>query len=64
MAMNQSCYAFAPNSEQKVYFYYLAMLNAIAVVKGVSKSGVFDNIIVDTFKIITVYKPSTPSHLY
>jgi len=57
MAMNQSCYALVPKYDQDVYFFYLAMLNAITVVKGVSKSGVFDNIIVDTFNIIPIYFP-------
>lgn len=28
-----------------------------AYIKGVSKSGVFDNIIVDTFKIIPIFMP-------
>lgn len=57
MAMNQSCYAPVPKFSQKTYFFYLAMLNAITVVKGVSKSGVFDNIIVDTSKIISICFP-------
>ena len=61
MAMNQSCYALIPQFQQEVYFFYLAMLNAITVVKGVSKSGVFDNIIVDTFKIIPIYFPGEAS---
>ncbi len=57
MAMNQSCYALVPRFDQEVYFFYLAILNAIAIVKGVSKSGVFSNIIVDTFRIIPIYFP-------
>ncbi len=57
MAINQSCYALVPKFSQKIYFFYLAILNAITVVKGVSKSGGFDNIIVDTFKIISICLP-------
>lgn len=58
MAMNQSCYALIPKAKGKVYFFYLAMLNAVKIIKGVSKSGVFDNIIVDTFKIIPINLPN------
>lgn len=57
MAMNQSCYALVPKNGDKVFFYFLALKNTISYVKGVSKSGVFDNIIVDTFKIIPILVP-------
>lgn len=57
MAMNQSCYALLPKSEDDIYFFFYAMKNAISYVKGVSKSGVFDNIIVDTFKSIPLLIP-------
>ena len=33
------------------------MQNAISYVKGISKSGVFDNIIVDTFKVVPLLVP-------
>ena len=57
MAMNQSCYALLPKSNDKIYFYFLALKNAITYIKGISKSGVFDNIIVDTFKVIPISLP-------
>ena len=57
MAMNQSCYALRQKENEEVYFYYLAMQNAISYVKGISKSGVFDNIIVDTFKVVPLLVP-------
>ena len=57
MAMNQSCYALIPKLNLDIYFFYLAMRNAVSFIKGVSKSGVFDNIVVDTFKIIPIYFP-------
>jgi type I restriction enzyme S subunit len=60
MAMNQTCYALSPIEEGKAYFHFLSMKNAIAYIKGVSKSGVFDNIIVDTFKIIPIFMPPAP----
>lgn len=58
MAMNQSCYALRPKDKKSYFFYFLSMSNAIAQVKGVAKSGVFDNIIVDTFKIINLLIPN------
>ena len=58
MAMNQSCYALLPKSGQRIFFYYLVIKNAIIYLKGVSKSGVFDNIIIDTFKIVPVLLPN------
>jgi type I restriction enzyme, S subunit len=57
MAMNQSCYALVPKFDAEVYFFYLAVLNAIELIKGASKSGVFDNIIIDTFRIVPIYFP-------
>jgi len=57
MAMNQSCYALLPKKKGDIYFYFLSMKNAILYLKGVSKSGVFDNIIVDTFKIVPLLVP-------
>lgn len=57
MAMNQTCYALAPKNEKAIYFYFLSMKNAISYIKGISKSGVFDNIIVDTFKNVPILLP-------
>jgi type I restriction enzyme S subunit len=58
MAMNQSCYALLPKSGRDVYFYFLAIKTALSYIKGVSKSGVFDNIIVDTFKVVPILMPT------
>jgi len=59
MAMNQSCYALVPWNEGGVYFYFMAIRNAITYVKGVSKSGVFDNIIVDNRECLNRQPPRT-----
>lgn len=59
MAMNQSCYALLPKNKDEIYFYFLALKNAITYIKGISKSGVFDNIIVDTFKVIPILLPTS-----
>lgn len=58
MAMNQSCYALSPKSGKEVFFYFLAIKTALSYIKGVSKSGVFDNIIVDTFKVVPLLVPT------
>jgi type I restriction enzyme, S subunit len=57
MAMNQSCYALAMKTKGRVFYHFLTIRNAITYVKGVSKSGVFDNIIVDTFKTVPILMP-------
>jgi type I restriction enzyme, S subunit len=59
MAMNQSCYALFPQkSGVEPYFYFLALRDSIKYIKGISKSGVFDNIIIDTFNAIPMLTPS------
>ena len=50
MAMNQSCYALIPKSNNFRLFHFLALRDSVAVIKGTSNSGVFDNIITDSFK--------------
>ena len=62
MAMNQSCYALKPRQHCAVYFHYLAIRESIAYIKGVSKSGVFDNIVMDTFKNVPLLMPSPNLH--
>lgn len=57
MAMNQSCYALQPKRNDDAYFYFLAMRNSITYIKGVANSGVFDNIVVDTFKTVPMLLP-------
>lgn len=61
MAMNQSCYALAPKIAGPVCFHFLALKLAVSWIKGVSNSGVFDNIVVDTFKVVPILLP--PNHL-
>jgi type I restriction enzyme S subunit len=55
MAMNQSCYALT--SDHYIYFYFLSLKNKINIIKGISQSGVFDNIVTDTFKILKLMIP-------
>ena len=57
MAMNQSCYALKPKQSGSVYFHYLAIRESITYIKSVSKSGVFDNIVMDTFKNVPILMP-------
>lgn len=57
MAMNQSCYALAPKMAGPVFFHFMTIKGAINYLKGVSKSGIFDNIIVDTFKTVPILMP-------
>ena len=57
MAMNQSCYALQPKHASAVYFHYLAIRESIAYLKGISKSGVFDNIVMDTFRNVPLLMP-------
>lgn len=57
MAMNQSCYALVPKIDKKPYFVFAGLRCAVDVIKGVSNSGVFDNVVMDTFKIIPLVNP-------
>ena len=57
MAMNQSCYALVPKNRAHLYFVFVGLRCAVSVIKGVSNSGVFDNIVMDTFKIIPMIDP-------
>lgn len=57
MAMNQSCYALLPKNDEKPYFVFAGLRCAVNVIKGVSNSGVFDNVVMDTFKIIPLINP-------
>ncbi len=58
MAMNQSCYALTPSSDQEPFFHFMSLRAAVSHIKGVSKSGVFDNIVMDTFKIVPILLPT------
>jgi len=57
MAMNQSCYALVPKSGKHIYFHFLSMRDAVNIIKGTANSGVFDNIITDSFKQIKLFQP-------
>ena len=59
MAMNQSCYALVPKDRAHLYFVFVGLRCAVSVIKGVSNSGVFDNIVMDTFKIIPMIDPGS-----
>jgi type I restriction enzyme S subunit len=58
MAMNQSCYALVPKSRKFHNFYFLSLKSALSVIKGTANSGVFDNIIVDSFKNYEIVIPT------
>jgi type I restriction enzyme S subunit len=55
--MNQSCYALIPKVSSRLYFNFVGLRCAVNIIKGVSNSGVFDNIVMDTFKIIPMIDP-------
>ncbi|GAD22286.1 restriction endonuclease subunit S [Acidovorax sp. MR-S7] len=57
MAMNQSCYALAPKSGYDRLFLFLAIREAVEHFKQVASGGVFDAIVVDTFKTIPFILP-------
>jgi type I restriction enzyme S subunit len=57
MAMNQSCYALIGKNELSQLFLFCALGNAIDAFKGAANGGVFDAIVVDTFRYIPIVKP-------
>ncbi|RZK31908.1 MAG: restriction endonuclease subunit S, partial [Hymenobacter sp.] len=59
MAMNQSCYALRGKGNMSPLFLYLAMKDAVEVVKSKAVGSVFDAIVVDTFKQIPFLNPSS-----
>lgn len=60
MAMNQSCYALVPKvtSNLDQFFLFLSIENSIKNIKTMASGGVFDAIVVDTFKNIPFLYPS------
>lgn len=58
MAMNQSCYALAPKQPYDELFLFLAISDAVEHFKQVAVGGVFDAIVVDTFKVIPFVLPT------
>lgn len=57
MAMNQSCYALVPKKEVDELFLFMAVKDAVEHFKQVAVGGVFDAIVVDTFKVIPFVLP-------
>jgi type I restriction enzyme S subunit len=57
MAMNQSCYALAPKQDYDKLFLFAAIKDAVEHFKQVAVGGVFDAIVVDTFKVIPFVLP-------
>lgn len=58
MAMNQSCYALAPKDGLNNLFLFLGLEDGVEHLKGMASGGVFDTIIVDTFKFMPFIRPS------
>jgi type I restriction enzyme, S subunit len=57
MAMSQSCYALIGRNGIHQLYVYLATLNSFAALKQQASGAVFDAIIIDTFKRISVLVP-------
>ncbi|MDO4681934.1 MAG: restriction endonuclease subunit S [Lautropia sp.] len=57
MAMNQSCYALKPKINFDNLFLFMSINAAVSHLKQAATGGVFDTIIVDTFKTIPFTLP-------
>lgn len=58
MAMNQSCYALRAKLGIPQYFLFFAIKSSIDGFKGASNGGVFNTIIVDTFRFLPFILPT------
>ena len=58
MAMNQSCYALLPRDGIDNLFLFLALEDGVNHLKTMASGGVFDAIVVDTFKWMPFTYPS------
>lgn len=58
MAMNQSCYAVVPKQNLDNLFLFLSLKNAVEYVKQVATGGVFNAIVIETFKVIPFVQPT------
>lgn len=58
MAMNQSCYALKGKGSITEYFLFDSIKNIVDSFKGAASGGVFDTIIVDTFKFLPFTEPN------
>jgi len=59
MAMNQSCYALRGRNGMPPYFLYFSVKASVEAFKGASNGGVFNTIVVDTFKFLPFTLPPT-----
>jgi type I restriction enzyme S subunit len=57
MAMNQSCYALVAKDGLTQYFLFLSLNSTIGNFKSVASGGVFDTIVVDTFRYMPFVLP-------
>ncbi len=57
MAMNQSCYALVPKQDYDNLFLFVAIKDVVEHFKQVAVGGVFDAIVIDTFKVIPFVMP-------
>ena len=57
MAMNQSCYALRTKADASPFFVFCAMQAAVEHFKQAASGGVFDAIVVDTFRRIPMIWP-------
>ncbi len=57
MGMNQSCYALVPKGDMNNLFLFLALEERIAHLRAMASGGVFDAIVVDTFKKLPFSSP-------
>jgi type I restriction enzyme S subunit len=58
MAMNQSCYALAGKEGVSTYFLFFSVKASVDAFRGASNGGVFNTIIVDTFRYLPFIKPT------
>lgn len=58
MAMNQSCYALTGKEGITIYFLFFAVKASVEAFKGASNGGVFNTIVVDTFRYLPFTKPT------
>lgn len=58
MAMNQSCYALQGKLGISQYFLFFSVKSSIDGFKGASNGGVFNTIVVDTFRFLPFTLPT------
>jgi type I restriction enzyme S subunit len=58
MAMNQSCYALKFKQNHSPFFLLAITFEAVEIIKKTATGGVFDTIVVDTFKRIPIVYPN------